>query len=112
MAQTFDIVHFAALKIGEVFLIDGDRFKKYSDLVYTDIIGMEHYIDPLFDKKVGKMLAAQAAAVAPPAPVPQIDTSAKIEKVDEFDVPKPASSLSDADVDRIARRVKELLKES
>ena len=111
MAQTFDIVHFAKLKIGESFVIEGELFKKYSDLIYTDIIGLEHYIDPLFDKKVGRMIDAISGGTPAPAAVPQVNTSATIEKAD---MPEAiaAPGLSDADVERIARRVKELLKES
>jgi hypothetical protein len=69
--MSLEIVHFHLLKIGEVFNVDGERYVKHDDLTYTDVFGMQHYIDPLFDAKIGKFTKAVA---------PQTDTSAKIVK--------------------------------
>lgn len=70
-----EIVNFPTIKIGDTFIVDGEKFKKHSELVYIDAYGFEHYIDPLFDVKLGKEFTEQAA-LAPPA----TDTSAKIVK--------------------------------
>jgi hypothetical protein len=70
-----EIINFPALAVGATFVVDGEAFTKRSELVFTDYIGIEHYIDPLFDAKLGKALAAIAAAAAP-----AVDTSAKIVK--------------------------------
>ena len=74
-----EIVHFSKIKIGEVFVIDGERFKKHDDLTYHDAYGLEHYIDPLFDVKIGRWLSEEAEKLAK-LTAPQVDTSAKIEK--------------------------------
>ena len=72
-----EIVYFPTIKIGDTFTVDGEKYKKHSELVYTDYNGFEHYIDPLFDVKLGKMLAAEATTT------PQVDTSATIVKETE-----------------------------
>lgn len=56
-----EIVHFLKLPNGATFVVDGETFTKHEGLVYTDAFGLEHYIDPLFDAKLGKALAAQKA---------------------------------------------------
>jgi len=73
--MSLEIVHFHLLKIGEVFVVDGERFVKHDDLTYTDAFGMQHYIDPLFDAKIGKYSATGKASTQP-----QTDVSAKIVK--------------------------------
>jgi len=55
-----EIVNFYKIKIGEFFVVDGEKFKKSSELVFTDGAGIERYIDPLFDKKI-KLPEAPAA---------------------------------------------------
>jgi hypothetical protein len=70
--MSLEIVHFHLLKIGEVFNVDGERFVKHDDLTYTDVYGMQHYIDPLFDAKIGKFSVK--------ASTPIVDTSAKVVK--------------------------------
>jgi hypothetical protein len=70
-----EIKHFPTLAIGAVFTVDGETFTKHSELVYRDPYGMERYIDPLFDAKLGREIANTAAAAAPVA-----DVSAKIAK--------------------------------
>jgi hypothetical protein len=72
--MAFEIKHFPTLAIGTVFTVDGETFIKHSELVFRDPYGLEHYIDPLFDVKLGRELAGKAVAA------PQVDTSAKIVK--------------------------------
>ena len=70
------IEHFLTLlKIGDVFTVDEEKFTKLTELTYRDAYGLEHYIDPLFDIKLGKALANLASPAAP-----QVDTSATIVK--------------------------------
>jgi hypothetical protein len=69
------IVHFPKLAIGAVFTVDGETFTKYSELIFRDLYGLEHYIDPLFDAKLGREIAGQAAAS-----VPVVDVSVKVVK--------------------------------
>jgi hypothetical protein len=74
-SNPMEIVHFFKLANGASFVVDGEVFTKLEGLVYRDAFGLEHYIDPLFDVKLGKVLAEEAAKVAP-----QVDTSATIVK--------------------------------
>jgi len=85
-----EIVNFPKIGIGEFFVVDGEKFKKHSELVFVDTAGIERYIDPLFDRKLGKELAAQmpAPAVVPPPFVDAETGGIKAEKVDEFDIPE------------------------
>ena len=63
--------NWAKIKIGEQFTAsDGETYTKTTELCFNDAYGFEHYIDPLFDRKIGK--EAKDA--------PQVDTSAKIVK--------------------------------
>lgn len=62
---------FSAIKIGSLFTAsDGERYKKTSELTYDDMYGLEHYIDPFFDKKIN----------APENVQPLVDTRAHIIK--------------------------------
>jgi hypothetical protein len=70
-----EIIHFPTLAIGTVFTVDYETFTKLTELTFRDPYGLERYIDPLFDAKLGKVLAGQAAAA-----VPTVDTSAKVVK--------------------------------
>ncbi len=67
------IVNFPKIAIGATFSVDGETYTKSEGLIYRDAFGFERYIDPLFDAKIGKELAA----------APQVDTSAKIVKETE-----------------------------
>jgi hypothetical protein len=70
------IEHFLTLlKIGDTFVVDGEKFTKLTELTYRDAYGLEHYIDPLFDVKLGKVLNAVAEVAST-----VVDTSAKIVK--------------------------------
>lgn len=65
------MTNFSKIKIGEFFeASDGEKYKKTTELTFNDAYGLEHYIDPLFDKKIG----------APQTTAPIIDTSARIVK--------------------------------
>jgi len=75
--MTLQIIHFPTIAIGATFVVDGEKYIKHSELVFRDYNNLEHYIDPLFDAKLGKELAGQAAAA------PQVDTSATIVKSEE-----------------------------
>lgn len=91
------IENFPLIGIGDTFVVDGEAFKKQSELVYTDSVGIERYIDPLFDAKIKG--PSQKAPAKPVAPAAQ-------------DAPAAAQAdvrLSDDDVERIARRVAQLL---
>jgi len=57
-SNQMEIVNFPKIGIGEFFVVDGEKFKKHSELVYLDTAGIEHYIDPLFDRKLGAVVAA------------------------------------------------------
>ena len=61
-----EIVNFPKIAIGATFVVDGEKYTKTEELVFRDAYGLERYIDPLFDAKLGKVLAAQAE----PAPQP------------------------------------------
>jgi hypothetical protein len=62
--------NFSKIKVGATFKAGGETFKKTSDLTFDDVNGIEQYIDPLFDRKIG-------ADAVPPV---KVDTSAKIVK--------------------------------
>ena len=69
--QPLVVTNFSKIQINDFFDVDGEKYKKTSQLTFNDMVGLEHYIDPLFDRKIG----------APPAPpVKGIDTSAKVVK--------------------------------
>jgi hypothetical protein len=103
-----EITHFPTLPLGANFVIDGMAYTKTSELVYRDSVGIECYIDPLFDAKIGKMKEAAAKA----AVLPQTSTipAATIQKAMEATFGEKEPVLSDTDVERIARRVAELIK--
>lgn len=69
------IIHFPTLAIGSTFVVDGEAFVKNTELTFRDPYGLEHYIDPLFDAKLGKVLAGGSTEASP-----DIDTSAKVVK--------------------------------
>ncbi len=61
---------FAGIRKGALFTTSsGETFTKYDDLIYTDAVGIEHYWDPFFDKRIG-------AEIVPGHPV--VDTSAHV----------------------------------
>ena len=67
--------NFSKVKTGDYFTAsDGEKYKKTSELTFDDSYGLEHYMDPLFDKKIG------APLVTPKS----IDTSARVVK-EEFE---------------------------
>lgn len=72
--------NFTKIKIGSIFkTADGESYRKTSELTFDDMAGIEHYIDPFFDKKIGTAVAA-----------PVIDTSARIVK-NNTEAPKKAT---------------------
>ena len=65
--------NFSKIKMGALFTTsDGETYKKTSELTFDDMIGIEHYIDPFIDKKIGP--------TAVPSTGQKIDTSARIVK--------------------------------
>ena len=63
--------NFSKIAIGELFKTsDGETYKKTTELTFDDMVGLEHYIDPFFDKKIGASENIQ----------PDVDTSARIVK--------------------------------
>jgi hypothetical protein len=60
---------FVDLKVGDLFTIDGDTFRKTGDLTFEDTVGIEQYWSPLVDKKINKVDIT-----------PVVDTSAKVVK--------------------------------
>jgi hypothetical protein len=105
--QSLEIVNFPKLPIGKTFVVGGETFVKRGELIYTDVIGMEHYIDPLFDKKLAGIVSPVAGVAVAPTPVISVQAAADPVQVDL----RGHVVLSDSDVERIARRVKELLAE-
>lgn len=101
--MSFEIKNFPLIAIGSLFTVDGETFRKTSDLIFTDVAGIERYIDPLFDKKLTPKPAPAPVAVV--AGVNPSDNVAPIQVNNDGHV-----VLSDTDVDRIARRVAEILK--
>jgi hypothetical protein len=72
--------NFSKIKDGEFFsTLDGERYKKTGPLTFDSMAGIEQYIDPLFDRKIG-----QPAAGAQPG----IDTSARVIKPEPEAEPK------------------------
>lgn len=72
--------NFSKLKDGEFFTtIDGERYKKTGPLTFDSMVGIEQYIDPLFDRKIGQ--PGQAALAG-------IDTSARVVKSEPEAEPK------------------------
>jgi len=54
---------FSAIKQGEFFYIDGETFKKTTDISYEDTAGFEIYLDPIREAKMTTVNPAAAAAV-------------------------------------------------
>jgi len=54
---------FSAIKMGQYFYIDGESFKKTSDISYEDSAGFEIYLDPIREAKMTTVSATAAAAV-------------------------------------------------
>jgi|SRR5271156_832755 len=111
MAQTFEIVHFPTLAIGANFVVEGEAFTKTSELMYRDAVGMEHHIDHFFDVKLGRQLEAakQAQVGTQQSAAPTIQTA--MEQAFGEPTGSALGGLSDADVERVARRVAAILKE-
>lgn len=109
--QNFVIKHFLTLPVGKNFVVDGVAYTKIGDLTFRDSTGIEQNIDPLFDAKLGKVLDEAAERQKPP--VVGVDTTApSSEKPNVVNVTTGLHqvSLPDADVERIAQRVAEILK--
>jgi hypothetical protein len=71
-SSKYEIVKFPLLRIGEIFITsDGEFYTKTGDLTFTGTDGLERYIDPLTDRKIGEAIKPQTGG---------IDTSAKIVK--------------------------------
>jgi hypothetical protein len=46
--------NFGEVKVGEYFTTkDGEKYRKVSNITFTNSMGIEQYIDPLFDNKIG-----------------------------------------------------------
>jgi hypothetical protein len=74
------MTNFSKIKIGAYFEAGDEKFKKTSELTYDDMAGIERYIDPFFDKKIGqaaKVTTIDTSAKIAPPPGP-IDVSAKV----------------------------------
>jgi hypothetical protein len=54
---------FSAIKQGQFFYIDGETFKKTTDISYEDMAGFEIYLDPIREAKMTTVSATAAAAV-------------------------------------------------
>jgi hypothetical protein len=73
-------VNFSKLKIGSLFEVDGETYRKTTELTYDDMAKIERYIDPFFDKRIsGKATSLQ----------PGVNTSARIVKDSEIQPVKP-----------------------
>jgi hypothetical protein len=74
MSDAGPATKFSTITKGALFTTaDGETFRKYDDLIYTDSVGIEHYWDKFFDKKIG-------AEIKPGQPAPTVDTSAHVVK--------------------------------
>lgn len=70
-SEAHPYANFNALKVGATFVAGGETYTKTGDMTFVSAeSGFEQYIDPLFEKKIGKEVKSQIA----------IDTSAKIVK--------------------------------
>lgn len=67
---------FSAIKQGQFFYIDGETFKKTTDISYEDMAGFEIYLDPIREAKMTTTNAAAAAVKQGKGPV--IDSQAYI----------------------------------
>lgn len=81
------MTNFSKIKVGTWFTAsDGEKYKKTSELTYDDSYGLERYIDPLFDKKIGSTVADTSKTIDTSAKVVKgsseetVDTSAKVVK--------------------------------
>lgn len=73
--QAGPVTKFSAITRGAMFTTsNGETFRKYDDLIYTDSVGIEHYWDRFFDKTIG-------AEIKPGQPIAAaVDTSAHVVK--------------------------------
>jgi len=55
---------FSAIKQGQFFWIDGETFKKTTDISYEDTAGFEIYLDPIREAKMSTVNPNTAAAAA------------------------------------------------
>jgi hypothetical protein len=80
--------NFSKIKDGEFFTTtDGERYKKTGPLTFDSLVGIEQYIDPLFDKKIGQPTSAAQSG---------IDTSARVVKSEPESAPtKKAAKKKD-----------------
>lgn len=77
--------NFSKIKMGAMFTTsDGETYKKTSELTFDDMIGIEHYIDPFIDKKIGPGAVPSTGGV--------IDTSARVVKEPAVITNAPAKS--------------------
>ncbi len=81
--------NFSKIKIGATFhTSEGEAYKKTSELTFESLsTGIEQYIDPFFDKKIGTGVSTSA---------PAIDTSARVVKNNEDAAPKKAKAKKSA----------------
>jgi len=69
---------FSAIKMGQYFYIDGESFKKTSDISYEDTAGFEIYLDPIREAKMTTTSPNAAAAAVKQGKGPLIDSQAYI----------------------------------
>lgn len=80
--------NFSKIKMGSLFTTsDGETFKKTSDLTFEDMAGIEHYLDPFIEKKIGQK---------PVDAKPTVDTSARVVKSGETEEAPKASKKKSA----------------
>jgi hypothetical protein len=80
MADQAPATRFSAITKGALFTTtDGETFRKYDELIYTDSVGIEHYWDRFFDRKVGAEIKPGQPIPAPTASA-AVDTSAHVVK--------------------------------
>jgi hypothetical protein len=89
--------NFSKIKIGAFFTtLDGETYKKTSELTFDDTVGIEHYIDPFIDKKIGPAAEEPGAGprIIPGVPVaelvPEIAPKSKKATIKKSSKKKPA----------------------
>lgn len=64
-----EITHFHSLPVGAMFTIDGEGFRKTSEVAYRGVDGLERYIDPITDAKLGKAMGVPTTVPEKPATI-------------------------------------------
>jgi hypothetical protein len=64
---------FSTIKNGQVFYIDGETFKKTSDITYEGMDGFERYLDPIREAKMTTTAPGTVAPATTSKPKKEVD---------------------------------------